>query len=175
MRVDIEVEVEASNSLFSYLHFFFSTSLSSLMIPQLPPELIESIIHHSLPSPSFLFFPSRNALLLSYSLVSPVWLAAAQAELYQDLWIADKQMEELLWDRVGARQGLKELRAKRVWCGRTPVSEDSNVFSAHFVDRALSYCPNAEKLSLTTLGMTSFDFSALEGTSLSFPLPSYGS
>ena len=130
---------------------------------KLPPEIIEHIILLSLPVLSFPKFPERNERLLVYSLVSPVWLAAAQTELHHELWIADKEMEERLWNKVGARNGLKELRTKNLWCGRKPEStEVMQVYNAHFVDRALTYCPNIKKVSLSALGLSSFDFSAFD-------------
>lgn len=131
-------------------------------LPALPAELIGYIIRLSLPPLAFPTFRLRYDRLLAYSTVSSVWYEAAQAELYSDVWLGDLQKEDLLWELIGkAKKGWAN-RARTLWCGYEADPRDRRVYSAHFVDRALSYCPNVELVCLSALGLTAFDFSAFD-------------
>ena len=61
------------------------------MIPQLPTEVTSHIIQLSLPHPSFDSLGERADLLLSYSLVSRIWRALAQRELFKHAVIKNRQ------------------------------------------------------------------------------------
>lgn len=130
--------------------------------PALPLELIELIISHSLPPLAFATFPARYDLLFTFSTVSKSWHEIAIRALYKELWIADDVAEQLLWERVGARGEGGTKRVKRLWCGRVPTDADNEVYSSHFVDRALSYSPNVKRVQLVALGLTSLDFAAFD-------------
>lgn len=54
-------------------------------LQSLPAELIQLILQHSLPLPSYSAFPTRYSLLLSYSLVCKQWTPLAQHLLYSQL------------------------------------------------------------------------------------------
>lgn len=131
-------------------------------LPTLPAELIEHIIRSSLPPLAFPTFRLRYDLLLSYSSVSRIWNEAAQAELYSHIWLGAMEDEDLLWQLVGRTGKGWTNRARALWCGHPVDLSDRRVYSAHFVDRALSYCPNVELVCLSALGLTAFDFSAFD-------------
>ncbi|ORY76851.1 hypothetical protein BCR35DRAFT_305596 [Leucosporidium creatinivorum] len=138
------------------------TSTSSSTLPKLPAELIEHIIRLSLPPLAFSTFRARYDLLLAYSTVSSVWHEAAQAELYSQIWLGDMETEDLLWQLIGMTKKGWTNRTRSLWCGYEVNLDDRRVYSAHFVDRALSYCPNVELVCLSALGLTPFDFSAFD-------------
>lgn len=58
---------------------------SLIMVPQLPPELIEAIIQLSLPHVAYSTFTERYDTLLRFHLVNKTWSAFARIELFRHL------------------------------------------------------------------------------------------